>query len=687
MRTASTDARTEEIQGNLIGSQCKAELALYFENSSGDWQLLEDLDEENGVNWTDAGQRSDYANVVLIPAVSTIEFQVKNFEGKWSPGSNSFFDNALDLNTRIKLKAGYQLTSLGLENTESMSMIEGPYCFNYNTTNNGSAIVLDEPNIHGNVDSYFTDFFNVPYDSTTYDATTYTPSAYFVSTFAFTKQGLNNIVDFDITTNTTNGTIFYRTFNDREAFEANNTTSASWTNAGATTGAAQSITVTSGNDAKYLQVAVIFDGVAWSDDIQVTSLDINFTSYIEWIYESVYYLDSPEYQDPPAPEIPVIICSGRDSFKKAIETDLNIEDLSGGVFIDQLIKDTCDQIGLGYTTASIADLTVFGTRNLATGLEDAKKATDVFEKCMQILTQRGSDRYVMYTRYDSSVDDKILFVQPRPETFEEFAAFQKNYVSQIGAKRRNYDRLMKRMTVLSKNGTAAAQEQLGTGTYTTASTQTISWSGDAEYKRYTVTVNSGSPTVTLDTTDPVQPTQISFIITGTEPFSVTITVFGNKWDSGAPTYEGEAIHHENMIANKGITRRIENLLIKSDTECRLIAEGFIDDYGSPSFEVGGLVYPYLYLLADLNDGALLISPIVFINTIYLINSISHHWDRSSSPSDSSSFNLNDSGSELSNAQWDSGLKWNSGLIWDIQFPLSQTSDVTNYDYLKPVEFS
>ncbi len=688
MRSASTLARSEEIAGQLTASQCKAETAVYFENADGEWQLLEHLNEERGVDWDESGQRFDFANIALVPACATISFEVLNPQGIYSPGSDTELDNVLDVDTRIKIKSGYLLKDVGLETSEEMSIVDGLYGFSFYTKNTLGYIQPDSANSDGNTDTYFTDLFNTYYDEETYDDSTYTPAGYFVSTFPFAKKFLNQINSFTVTSNSTAGTIYYRTFNDKESFEENNQTSASWTNAGATIDGTAEVEIASGNNDKYIQVAVIWDGISWSDDVRITDISIFYRSYIEWIYESVYYLDSPEYTDPAVPEFPLVICSGRDAFKKAIETDVNLADVTGQT-PDEIIKDVCDIIGLGYTDDSIADLTAFGTRTLATGLEDTVKAIDIFQKLIEICTQKGLTRYVMYTRFDETIDDNILFIQPRPETFESFAAFSKNYLTSIGSKRKNYDRLMKRMTVVSKNGVADASELLDTDTFTTNGTKTLSWSGDAEYKRFTVDID-GDVTVTLDTTTPVNPTSIDFIVTGSGVFSVTINVYGNRWSSGAPDFEGESINYTNMVLNKGQTRRIENLLVKSDNECQAIAEAFVEDYGNPSFEAGGLTYPYLYLLADLNDGALVISPIVFINTIYLITGIKHHWDRSEAPGDQSQFNLVDSGftlDELVDLEWDTDLRFDSGLLWDMKFPLSQTEDTTDYDYLKPVEFS
>ena len=125
MRSASTEARSEEISGQLIASQCKAECAIYFENTDGEWQLLEHLNEEKGIDWDESGQRFDFSNINLVPACATINFEVLNPGGLYSPGSGYDLDNVLDIDTRIKLKAGYLLEDVGKTTSEAMSIIEG----------------------------------------------------------------------------------------------------------------------------------------------------------------------------------------------------------------------------------------------------------------------------------------------------------------------------------------------------------------------------------------------------------------------------------------------------------------------------------------------------------------------------------------------------------------------------------
>ena len=90
-------------------------------------------------------------------------------------------------------------------------------------------------------------------------------------------------------------------------------------NAGATINGTTEITISSGNEDKYIQVAIIYDGITWDDDVRVTDITLYYQSYIEWIYESVYYLDSPEYTDPSVPEFPLVMCSGRDAFKRPLK--------------------------------------------------------------------------------------------------------------------------------------------------------------------------------------------------------------------------------------------------------------------------------------------------------------------------------------------------------------------------------
>jgi hypothetical protein len=365
---------------------------------------------------------------------------------------------------------------------------------------------------------------------------------------------------------------------------------------------------------------------------------------MEWLYYDVFYLDTPSFTEPKAPAFAMVNCSGRDAFKRAIESDINLPDLSGGKAIDDLIKDICDNVGIQYSNTSIANLVNFGNRVLADGYganqpsKQLPKAVEVFENCMQIIN-RGDNHYQMYMEYDANIDDNILFVQPIPSTYTTDAVFNYQHYDSIGDNKKNYDKLLKTMTVITDQQTADKEEQLSQDTFSSAGLKIISWSGEAEYKRFTVTTNTGDGGDTSATVSQVNPENIHLNVTGSGP-NITVTTYGNKWDSTAPSFEGEWINYDNMANNKGVTSRIVNPLVISDEEAKDIAKGFITKFGVPIDETKKLVYPYINFLLEQNDMALLWSRFVFKDDLRFVNAITYNWSRAQ---DSISVNLEDSG--------------------------------------------
>lgn len=670
MRSGSTPARTSEAFGNIFGNQLKAELALYYKKD-GEWNFLDDLDEENGVTWGAEGQKFDYSAIALVPAASPISFQVLNFQGKFSPGSTTPYDGVFDLDTPVKLQAGYQLPELGDEIPDNLTLLEGAYGYHYFSKTLNGSLIRDVTNSIGNSNRHFTDI----------------PGSfgYYVSTFAYAKRAISQTNRFSVTADNSNLTIYWRDFDNRGIVEQNTSTTSDWNSAGNTVNGTKNVFISSNK--KYIQIAVVFEGAGWADGLSVTNLGIIYQTYVEWIYKSVYYLDSAEYDDPTAPEIPRINCAGRDLMKRALDSDINLQDLSSGIFLDALLKSLLDQLNMKYTATSITDLTSFGLRTLASGLSTTVKALTVIELIMQIITQSGAIRYFIFIRYDETIDDNAIFVQIKPDSFIDFMVFSRDFVSQIGFKRKSYDRLLQRMTIVTKKEDLAANDFLGGVMVNASGNYTVSWTGNAEYKYYKIDVPSAFDDVSLFATNPVNPTSTEFTVnySGT-PFN--ILVYGSRWKTTQPIAQGEAINNENMIKGRGITRELANPMILDDLEARNIAQGFLEDYGNPAFDVGDVGWPFLNVFFDQNDPALIVSNITFIANIYYINTVSHTWTRAT---DSSTFSLIDSGFTLADFPgiiiYDSIGHYDSGEQYDLNFPLTQTSDNTNYNYLKPLIFA
>jgi len=641
-RTASTTEITEQIFQGLKSSNFPAQVKLeYFKGTT--YTDIELVDEARGINWGKSAKRYDYANHSLTPLSSKIDFSVFNLKGKFSEGSGDAEADVFSLDRKVRLKAGYVLKNKNEIINQTLNLNDSNAVFFF-TKFNVSFVDLDEANAAGltvATNIYFDDFFNPAYDTETYDDSTYTPVGYYLTTFDFGGKDFAKVVKFDINCNHTDGTVYFRFINSLSTVAKANSISTTFINAGATVNGTKTVSPTV--TGRFIQIAVVIDGVAFSDDIRLNSIVIQYNNLIEFIYTDIFYLDTPEETEPPDPLIPKINISGRDVYKRAIENEINLADLSGGVALDQLIKDICDIIKIQFSATSIVDLSSFGNRTLATGLDDVEKADKIFEKIMQIINKSGSVKYQMFLEYDSTLDENIMFVQPRPSTF--LATFVQSFKKfrSIASKRKNYDKLLKRITVLNKNQTLDEEELLDNDTgITTAGDFTSSWVGNAIAKRFEVTLNSGTkPTITIKD---VLPTSMVFTITGIPAFDLRIKVFGNKWRSGVePDSQGEFINFDNMDTSKGNTKRITNLLILTDTEAHDIAKGIIEDFGDPVIEAKGLVYPYLNLLPEINDMNMLWTRWVFLDDLFFITGITHRWNRAKVPQQTTTFNLDDSG--------------------------------------------
>jgi len=674
-REASTSERTEEIINNLTSPNIQAEVYLEVDNN-GTWTQIDDIDFESGINWTEAGKKDKFNNFALTPLPGTVTFRVVNQDGKYFPGSGDSLSGVFDLDTRIRLNAGYILDSGSeADQTVNLNDISGLYVksFFYRTEHSGGTVILDSD---GGTIQHFTDLFEPLYDSETYDDSTYTPDAYTVQTYDSDVAGFETFTEFSVTANNTEGTIYYRSFDDPEILD--NSVSTEWTSAGATENGTKTVDISDITDDRFIQIAVLYDGISWGDNLIISDITVTVISKFEQIYTSVYYLDQPRFTDPKAPIIPVINCTGRDIFKRAIGIDIKYEDVNG-LDIDDIIKSICDKVGIPYTATSIADLSGFASRvTLTAGNTDVVKADKLLDQCMQIINTTG---YVMYTEYDSTEDDNVLYVQVRPALADTTGVFSyKNYES-IGDQSKNAGKILQRMTVITNQQNTDAEVQLDTDAISSTGAKSLTWSGDAEYKRIEVDFPANITISNLS----VNPISITFTVDSVIG-TVNVTAYGNKWSSSAPVYEGEAIDWDNMTLLDGTTSRIINPLVISDAEAKSIAESYVNQFGIPIFEAKGLKWPYLNLIPELNDGYMLWRRFVggtSADDIYIVTKISHHFDKNVTPNHYTDFNLEDSGnnySDLGDFIYDDIMDYDKGFVYDMGVSDPTTSEA-DYDII------
>jgi len=675
MRTASTDDRTWEIIEQLHGSNCKAECILEYYKDD-EWIYLDDLDTEKGLSWNEDAQIDKTGNFSLLPKASSLTFNVINRNGKYSYGSGTDTDGVLDLDTRLRLRGGYKLQSSSAGVNTDIDINSDTYTKKYYMADSSGDLAIDSTGAENSDITYFSDLFDVFYDTETYDDSTYTPAAAFIQTIEYYKDGFTDVKSLTVSANHTNGTIYYRAISNLNEAENIRADSSYWTSAGATVNGDKTINVNQSK--RYLQVAVIFDGIGWAEGQQITGISTYTGSYIEWIYTTCFLMDVPSFNDPRPGLMPMITCSARDAWKRVLDTDFNSDDISAGVTPDAMIKRVLDIAGITYDSSSIADLSAFG--NLDFVFKETKKCFEILEYVMQWITRSSELNYRMYLKYDSTIDNNICYVEEKPESYEAVFVQNHRYYEKIGSRRKSYDKLLQRVTVLDENVSHDEEILLNAVQNTTSSGEyKYKWTNEAGYKRVSYD-SSGSSSdfsmvikeINTAITDPVDGPNIVFTITGSA-VDVDISVYGCEWTAADPTVEAEYINLENQVDKKGVNITIENPYFVSgtDTDVKDIAEGFGDDYGTPDVEIGNLVYPYLNLIDDLNDPILIWSRLFFDDDIFAITGKSYRW--SEKPNDGTNYKMIDTGinfSDLSDINYDNKtglIVYDHGLIYDMNF--------------------
>ena len=669
MIQASTIQKTEWLSDALNRSNLKAQLVLeYFDTTLDDWRVIDDLDTGAGVSWDKSAKKYKYAAVTLTPLASSISFSILNRNAQYSVGSGTDVSGIFDLDTRVRIKAGY-LIPVDTKSTEETVFTTGGSTstdsIHFHTKFTSGELFIDKINFVRNT-KYFTDLFGlatVQYNQNPI----YTPTGFYIFTKDFEGDNFNTVTDIDITANNTKYKIYTRSFSDLEAAETGWQSVNTWTLEGNTINGAKNITLDLNK--RFFQVALIPDGIGdWDSTEKVSELKFTYDVFIEYLYKDIFFLDSPVFTDPTSPEMPMIKCKGRDIYKRALSSDVNIENVNGKS-LDTILKTLLDRVGIEYTATSIDDLSSFGNRTLAGGLGDSTKLEKVFEFIMQIITQ-GTNRYQMYTQYDSVLDTNIFFLKLKPTDFVADFVFNYRHYKNIGSYHRNFDKMLQRVTIADKKIDIDELVLLDTQVISGAGSGTFSWAGDACFLEFEITVGSLGIGETIVNTGQTA-TTLAFTVTGSSP-SFTIVLRGCK-TTNTPVF-GEFVHIENSLNRKGTTPKLINKLVLDTAEYISITKELMVDFSNPVIQLNGLQFPYLHLILELNDMTMNWARFVFNDDLSPITGFKHRWSDSQ---DSTTFNSDDSGlnfSDVGTFDYDDVMIYGIGYVYDMGISTTLDTD-------------
>lgn len=666
MKSLSTSALTQKYLTKVKSSNCYTfTKATYVDDNSVEQDFTIDL--LYPISIKKMGRAPRYANINYDPAAAECEFSVLNKEGIYSPkNTSSSLRDVFKRDRVVKFYEGKWISDS--PSTESTAIdFETATIQHYYTTLGGSDAYIqnDISNSEGEEVKHFTDLFDPLYDSETYDDSTYTPDGVAVITkdLGFTAREI--ISSLDIACDATGVSVYYRIDYNTDYF-SETTTISDWTYAGELENGTVSLSLNGGQGGRALQIAFLFNSGDWFNSPQISSVSVNYTTYVEWVLLGSFYLDDPKFKDAKSPKISTIKINGRNAWKRALDYKINLEDLSSGVTLHQLIKDVCDVSGISYTASSIADLSSFGNRTLSGGYKDQVTPAQIFQNILQIIGKT----------YRMSIDDEnVLYVSLRPTNYDVNFVFSfKNYVE--AEQKEQSDRQILRLTMQTDNQVLDASALLDSDTFVASGDQTLSWSGGAVAKYYTYTLNSGDLAISS-----VEYNNESAVFTLIGSGSITISIYGSKFQSTEPDYYGEAVNSTNIENNIGSAFREINPLLISDAEAKSIAKNFVDEFGDPEYNVK-IKDAYLNGLIDLNDQVLIVSENFLETQLYEVLSIEHEID--SEVSKITKFELIDTGRDITDQGdliWDralfgtgANLTWDSGIIWDANYPIGTTAD-------------
>jgi hypothetical protein len=634
MKSTGITAIDEEIQYRLeVGDTANFRSKVTWFDPDDNEYVLNDV--ADGITTSKETESPQYANYDRKPSASSCSFTVINTNGDYSTESDDAKSTILQKDRKVAIYFGILLDAVGNSTNYDIGLNNIDAKFFYTKYNVGGYVELDATNASAITDENYQDVFDVYYDSINYGDGTYTPSGYAVYTFDRIDKIYECFESISVTCNSTKGKIYYRLVNDLNYVDEildDGKESTSWTYGTDTINGTQTIDIDMCGY-RYIQVGIILYSDTWGDGVQISLVRLTYQSYVQWFKDNTFLLDDPEFIEPADPEIPYVNCTGRDAWKRAIETEINLPDLSAGVTIDELIKTICDTANIEYTLTSIADLSAFGDRVLADGLGEMTRIDEIFEYLMQIV---GS-AYQMWIDLDG-----YLNVGEKPDDY--LVDFVFNYVNYVSASKKfNRSKFLKRITFLTDTQSIDVEEVLKSETYTTAGTKVVDWSVAGESQSITpvVTVNSGSCTVTLSGIDLASQTA-TFVITGTT-FNVTIDIYGYLYASSVPDFYGEAANLTNLAANNGNSVVVVNPLIISNTEATRMADDYMSAYGDPAYSIS-LKYCFLMPLLEINDQIMMWSRRFYDENLYIITGVTNVYNISSAYTE---FILSDTGRKLS----------------------------------------
>ncbi len=514
MKSLADTTRNNTLKQKLKADNCYSYTRVTYIDDNSARQEFYDC--KYPINIRKRGEPPKFANTNFNPAVAECDFTVLNETGKYSrKNTGSALKDILKRDRVFEFWDGKWIEPYYSTSTETITLSGAITFFTFYNAG-GGYIELSGTNIDGNTCDYMNGIFH-KYDEYLYNETTYSPEGYavFDAFEAFDYGYIGKIRSISITANDTNVRVYIRGANNLDELESGRD-NGSWRYVGNSINGTTSITVDLVS-LRYLQVGLVFATGDWDSNVQVSALSVVLDQYVEWVKLGTFYLDDPEFEDKQSPQLSDVRCRGRNAYKKLLETEINIKNLSGagGTNIDDLIKDICDQGNITYTGSSIADLSAFGARTFDGGYDETVKADDIILDIMLII----GHTYRMY------IDDNDTIYVTAIST-GTVTVWTHNYLRYLNANQKDLTtKQLQKFRVQNKQIPLRETEQIDSGTIVAAGDTTFnSWTGNYIAK-YITAVDGGTNVDGVVTAIEMENDEVIVTVTGST-VDLDIVVYG-----------------------------------------------------------------------------------------------------------------------------------------------------------------
>lgn len=649
MPSPSNNKVNQAILSQIDGSSCRQRTKTeYYSDAAATWKEFDPTDiESRSISLSTKNDR--YQVQSFLPPAKTISLSLNNFNQQYNTGAGDPKSSILKKNLLIRAWSGYDLTFIATTGNFNDDFIDRTkFVHTKLVSGTVTPIVTD---FTGTYDTAA--FLNV-YDGNTYDTNTYTGLGYYKKTLTLpslsSKQKPTKLV---LNTSTNRHQFKYKVSPYSDFFGA------AWSTFSNIATGSNTKLLDANYDANYIQYLLTYDASTFSNAFSLNTATLYYDDKTYLQQKGLFIIDDPVLGEK-------VSIKGRDYFKKALETEINMPPFTSPVLVTTLMTKALDRCNIPYDItewdSSATTATMLAADHSTLNNISGYKMMDLLMDYMNA----GSDNW----QFQFSDGGNALLKNVPNRSVIDFVVNANINILGNASKSTDSDKQVQRVTMTNKNIVVNAESTLATYTGTTTNPGLLyaTYSSASLYVRYEddndviLTEYYRSNTAVRFTTKNTQPYTIR-IYGCTAKNAITDEVYAERGNS------------DNIISNSGSTYKKTNSLF-TQTACDKFVDYVITTFGEPQKTAKYSQWSNPFMV--INDNVSFFDKDTSSNSIFNITGINESWNP---PALNESVSLQDTGLSLTGLTWDMNgmsagiddLRMDSGFVYDQDKPFSDTT--------------